>query len=161
MANCDISPISGFQSTNLNNRIDSFSRLGDRVLRTLGYPFINVEVHKDQLHENISIAVEYFTKFAGYTKEYLIFDSAMYKKDYGIKLDELFSFQNRDQNLHLKKCNYTLLFFPVSTISLHWKQHEMKPQVRLQFHVEGYPRATVHSFLVSQNYRDLARAFEL
>jgi len=94
MANCDISPISGFQSTNLNNRIDSFSRLGDRVLRTLGYPFINVEVHKDQLFENISIAVEYFTKFAGYTKEYLIFDSAMYKKDYGIKLDELFSLQN-------------------------------------------------------------------
>jgi len=93
MANCDISPISGFQSTNLNNRIDSFSRLGDRVLRTLGYPFINVEVHKDQLYENISIAAEYFTKFAGYTKEYLIFDSRMYKKNYGIKLDELFSLQ--------------------------------------------------------------------
>lgn len=93
MANCDISPISGFQSTNLNNRIDSFDRLGDRVLRTLGYPFINVEVHKDQLYENISIAAEYFTKFAGYTKEYLIFDSRMYKKNYGIKLDELFSLQ--------------------------------------------------------------------
>ncbi len=94
MANCDISPISGFQSTNLNNRIDSFNRLGDRVLRTLGHPFINVEIHRDQLYENISIAAEYFTKFAGYTKEYLIFDSAMYKKDYGIKLDELFSLQN-------------------------------------------------------------------
>ena len=94
MANCDISPISGFQSTNLNNRIDSFSRLGDRVLRTLGYPFINVEIHRDQLYENISIAVEYFTKFAGYTKEYLIFDSNMYTKNYGIKLDELFSLQS-------------------------------------------------------------------
>ena len=93
MANCDISPISGFQSTNLNNRIDSFSRLGDRVLRTLGYPFINVEVHKDQLYENISIAAEYLAKLAGYTKEYLIFDSRMYKKNYGIKLDELFSLQ--------------------------------------------------------------------
>ena len=96
MANCDISPISGFQSTNLNNRIDNFDRLGDRVLRTLGYPFINVEIHKDQLYENISIAVEYFTKFAGYTKEYLIFDSAMYKKNYGIKLDELFTLQSSD-----------------------------------------------------------------
>ena len=96
MANCEISPISGFQSTNLNNRIDSFSRLGDRVLRTLGHPFINVEVHRDQLYENISIACEYFTKFAGYTKEYLIFDSAMYKKNYGIKLDELFTLQNSD-----------------------------------------------------------------
>lgn len=96
MANCNISPISGFQSTNLNNRIDNFDRLSDRVLRTLGYPFINVEIHKDQLYENISIAVEYFTKFAGYTKEYLIFDSAMYKKDYGIKLDELFTLQSSD-----------------------------------------------------------------
>tara|TARA_R110000803_G_scaffold210639_1_gene282997 strand:- start:677 stop:1831 length:1155 start_codon:yes stop_codon:yes gene_type:complete len=96
MANCEISPISGFQSTNLNNRIDSFSRLGDRVLRTLGHPFINVEVHRDQLYENISIACEYFTKFAGYTKEYLIFDSRMYKRNYGIKLDELFTLQNSD-----------------------------------------------------------------
>ena len=96
MANCEISPISGFQSTNLNNRIDSFSRLGDRVLRTLGHPFINVEVHRDQLYENISIACEYFTKFAGYTKEYLIFDSAMYKRNYGIRLDELFTLQNSD-----------------------------------------------------------------
>ena len=94
MANCDISPISGFQSTNLNNRIDSFNRLGDRVLRTLGHPFINVEIHRDQLYENISIAVEYFTKFAGYTKEYLIFDSAMYTRNYGMKLDELFTLQN-------------------------------------------------------------------
>ena len=94
MANCDISPISGFQSTNLNNRIDSFNRLGDRVLRTLGHPFINVEIHRDQLYENISIAVEYFTKFAGYTKEYLIFDSAMYTRIYGMKLDELFTLQN-------------------------------------------------------------------
>jgi len=96
MANCDISPISGFQSTNLNNRIDSFNRLGDRVLRTLGHPFINVEIHRDQLYENISIAVEYFTKFAGYTQEYLIFDSNMYKRNYGIKLDELFTLQNSD-----------------------------------------------------------------
>lgn len=59
-------------------------------------PFINVEIHRDQLYENISIAVEYFTKFAGYTKEYLIFDSNMYKRNYGIKLDELFTLQNSD-----------------------------------------------------------------
>ena len=61
MSTCTISPISGFQSTNLNNRIDTFNRLGDRILRSLGYPTINVEVHRDQLFENISIATEYFT----------------------------------------------------------------------------------------------------
>ncbi len=94
MSKCEIAPISGFQSTNLNSKVDNFNRLGDRILRSLGYPFINVEIHRDQLYENISIAVEYFSKFAGYTKEYLIFDSNLYKKDYGIKIDDLFTLQN-------------------------------------------------------------------
>lgn len=96
MSKCEIAPISGFQSTNLNSRIDTFNRLGDRILRSLGYPFTNVEIHRDQLYENISIAIEYFTKFAGYTKEYLIFDSSLYQKDYGIKLDDLFTLQTTD-----------------------------------------------------------------
>lgn len=96
MSKCEISPISGFQSTNLNSKVDNFNRLSDRILRTLGYPFANVEIHRDQLFENISIAIEYFSKFAGYTKEYLIFDSNLYKKDYGIKIDDLFTLQNTD-----------------------------------------------------------------
>lgn len=96
MSKCEIAPISGFQSTNLNSKINTFNRLGDRILRSLGYPFTNVEIHRDQLYENISIAIEYFTKFAGYTKEYLIFDSSMYQKDFGIKLDDLFTLQNTD-----------------------------------------------------------------
>jgi len=94
MSKCEIAPISGFQSTNLNSRVDNFNRLSDRILRTLGYPFINVEIHRDQLYENISLAVEYFSKFAGYTKEYLIFDSNLYQKNYGIKVDDLFTLQN-------------------------------------------------------------------
>jgi len=96
MLKCEIAPISGFQSTNLNSKVDNFNRLSDRILRTLGYPFANVEIHRDQLFENISIAIEYFSKFAGYTKEYLIFDSNLYKKDYGIKIDDLFTLQNTD-----------------------------------------------------------------
>ena len=96
MSKCEIAPISGFQSTNLNSRVDNFNRLSDRILRSLGYPFTNVEIHRDQLYENISIAIEYFTKFAGYTKEYLIFDSSLYQKDYGIKLDDLFTLQTTD-----------------------------------------------------------------
>ena len=96
MSKCEIAPISGFQSTNLNSKVDNFNRLGDRILRSLGYPFTNVEIHRDQLYENISIAVEYFSKFAGYTKEYLIFDSNLYKKDYGIKIDDLFTLQNSE-----------------------------------------------------------------
>lgn len=96
MAKCDITPISAFQSTNLNSKIDTFNRLSDRVLRSLGYPFVNVEIHRDTLYENISIACEMFAKFAGYTQEYLIFDSNLYVKNQGIRLDHLFSLQASD-----------------------------------------------------------------
>ena len=96
MSTCDITPISAFQSTNLNSKITSFDRLSDRVLRSLGYPFINVEIHRDTMYENISIACEFFAKFAGYTQEYLLFDSNLYVSNQGIKLDHLFSIQGTD-----------------------------------------------------------------
>lgn len=88
---CTISPISAFQSTNLNSKITSFDRLGDRILRSLGYPLVTIEIHKDQLYENISIAIEMFTKFAGYTKENLIFDSDLYIPNVGLPIDKLFT----------------------------------------------------------------------
>jgi len=86
-----ITPITAFQSTNLSSKIDSFSRLGDRISRALGAPMINLEIHHDQLFENISIACEMFAKFAGYTEEYLVFDSDIYVSNKGVKLDELFT----------------------------------------------------------------------
>jgi len=90
--NCTtVTPISAFVSTNLNNKITSFQRLGDRITRALGAPLVNVEIHHDQLFENISIACEMFTKYAGYTNEYLVFDSNLYDGKKGIKLDSLFS----------------------------------------------------------------------
>lgn len=91
MSCTDITPISAFVSTNLNNKITSFQRLGDRITRALGAPMVNVEIHHDQLFENISIACEMFSKYAGYTTEYLVFDSNLYDGRKGIKLDDLFS----------------------------------------------------------------------
>lgn len=87
----EITPITAFQSTNLNSKICSFQRLGDRIMRALGAPLITVEIHHDQLFENISLACELFSKFAGYTEEYLVFDSDLYVTGKGLKLDELFS----------------------------------------------------------------------
>ena len=84
-------PVSSFYSTNLNSKICSYDRLAQRISRTLGAPLINIEVHQDNLYENIGIAVEMFTKFAGYTREYLVFDSALYERGPGIRLDVLFS----------------------------------------------------------------------
>lgn len=91
---CQITPVSAFMSTNLNSQIECYQRLGQRILRTLGHPTISVEVHPDALYENISIAVEFFTKYAGYTKEFLIFDSNLYERNKGLRLDHLFTVAN-------------------------------------------------------------------
>ena len=95
---CTIKPLSAFLSTNLNNKIKTYDNLGDRIKRALGYPLISLEIHTDQLRQNIQIAVEYFTKFAGFTQEYLIFDSDMYEAKKGIRLDLLYTVANMNLN---------------------------------------------------------------
>ena len=90
--NCTVTQnVSTFYSTNLNSRIQAFNDLGVRISRQLGAPLVNVEIHQDQLYENIAIAVEMFSKFAGYTDEYLVFDSDLYEDGKGVRLDTLFS----------------------------------------------------------------------
>jgi len=84
-------PASAFYGTQLQNKIDGYERLADRISYTLGYPLVNLEVHRNQLYEYISISAEMFTKFAGYTQEYLIFDSDLYEQGIGIRLDKLIS----------------------------------------------------------------------
>ena len=103
MAACEITPLSAFLSTNLSNKIDCYGRLGDRIKRSLGYPLVSIEIHPDQLHENIQIAAEYFTKFAGYTREYLIFDSALYETNKGIRVDMLYTLANTDMDTNRKQ----------------------------------------------------------
>ena len=100
---CTIKPLSAFLSTNLNNKIQTFDNLGDRIKRSLGYPLVSLEIHTDQLRENIQIAIEYFTKYAGYTREYLIFDSNMYEQDKGIRLDLLYTLSNTNLDTCARK----------------------------------------------------------
>ena len=100
---CTIQPLSAFLSTNLNSKVETYDRLGDRIKRTLGYPVISLEIHTDQLRENIQIAVEYFTKYAGFTREFLIFDSDMYEKNRGIRLDLLYTLANTGLDTNAKK----------------------------------------------------------
>jgi len=116
---CTITPISAFQSTNLNSKITTFDRLGDRILRSMGYPLVTVEIHKDQLYENISIAIEMFTKYAGYTKEYLIFDSRLYEHDVGLPIDKLYTLARTgltqaEQNSHLITQPSSSFYYTVS-----------------------------------------------
>jgi len=100
---CTIQPLSAFLSTNLNSKVETYDRLGDRIKRTLGYPVISLEIHTDQLRENIQIAVEYFTKYAGFTREFLIFDSDMYETNKGIRLDLLYTLANTGLDTNAKK----------------------------------------------------------
>ena len=100
---CTIQPLSAFLSTNLNSKIETYDRLGDRIKRALGYPIVSLEIHTDQLRENIQIAVEYFTKYAGFTKEYLIFDSDMYETNKGIRLDLLYTLANTNLTTNARK----------------------------------------------------------
>jgi hypothetical protein len=104
-AACEVTPISAFLSTNLNSKIECYERLGERIKRSLGYPLISLEIHQDQLFENIQIGVEMFSKFAGYTREYLIFDSNLYEKNKGIRLDYLFTISNTERTPQQKVSN--------------------------------------------------------
>lgn len=100
MSECDCSnvmscsgvePLSSFYSSYLTSVINGYDRLADRVSRTLGAPLINIEIHQDQMYEFIAIAIEMFTKYAGYTREILVFDSKLYEPGKGIRMDVLFS----------------------------------------------------------------------
>ena len=76
-------------STNLANKISSYEKLADRICYDLGYPLVNLEIHGQQLYTNIARAIEMFTKFAGYTEEFLVFDSNLYTRGKGLDLEDL------------------------------------------------------------------------
>jgi hypothetical protein len=81
-----------FYSTNLNHRIKSIADLTKRIAYSLGWPQVNVETHAAQVYDSIAIACEMFTKYAGYTEEYLIFDSDLYHPAKGLRMDKLMTF---------------------------------------------------------------------
>lgn len=76
-------------STQYNSKINSYDSLAQRIRRRLGEPLVNVEVANEQLYDNIAEAIEFFTKYSGYTEEYLVFDSKKYIRGVGIKVDTL------------------------------------------------------------------------
>ena len=117
MSLCQAQPVSAFMSTNLNSKINCYQELGARILRMLGHPMINVEIHPDQLYDAISMATELFTKYAGYTKEYLVFDSNIYEHNKGIRLDHLFTVANTQFTL-TQKVNEPPIATPDFNVSL-------------------------------------------
>ena len=91
MASESIRNLGEFYGTSLASQITGYGRLLDRITYTLGAPMVQIELHTNQIYENISIAIELFTKYAGYTEEYLVFDTKdNYEKGKGVRLDKLF-----------------------------------------------------------------------
>ncbi len=78
-------------STTLNINVTSYDQLVDRIELQLGAPLINIEVHKNQVYSFIDQSIEFYSKYAGYTEEYLIFQSSLYDMNSGIQMDVLFS----------------------------------------------------------------------
>jgi hypothetical protein len=75
--------------TNYNPSVTTYDDLSKRIQRQLGAPLINLEISDEQIYDNITDAIEYFSKWAGYTEEYLVFDSKLYIPGYGIKVGDL------------------------------------------------------------------------
>jgi len=98
--NTAVKSLSSFYSTNLNPVVKTYDRLATRVAYTLGYPQINIEAHQNQVYENISIAIEMFSKFAGYTEEFLTFNSRLYEPGHGLRMDVLMTATEQLKNTH-------------------------------------------------------------
>lgn len=77
--------------TNLNPAVSSYDTLSVRIQHQLGAPLINLEVTDEQVYDCITDSIEYFTKWAGYTEEYLVFNSKLYTRGVGLKMDDLFT----------------------------------------------------------------------
>ena len=87
---CNMKPLEAFMSTDLNNKNKTYDDISERILHFFGYPAVSVsDLHRDQIYDAISMAVERFYKHAGVVKEYLILDSRLYEQNHGIPIDKL------------------------------------------------------------------------
>ena len=87
---CNMKPLEAFMSTDLNNKNKTYEDISERILHFFGYPAVSVsDLHRDQIYDAISMAVERFYKHAGVVKEYLILDSRLYEQNHGIPIDKL------------------------------------------------------------------------
>ena len=87
---CNVKPLEAYMSTDLNNKNKTYDDISERILHFFGYPAVSVsDLHRNQIYDAISMAVERFYKHAGVVKEYLILDSRLYERNHGIPIDKL------------------------------------------------------------------------
>ena len=87
---CNMKPLEAYMSTDLNNKNRTYDDISERILHFFGYPAVSVsDLHRNQIYDAISMAVERFYKHAGVVKEYLILDSRLYEQNHGVPIDKL------------------------------------------------------------------------
>ena len=87
---CEAKPLEVYMSTDLNNKNKTYDDITERILHFFGYPAVSVsDLHRNQIYDAISMAVERFYKHAGVVKEYLVLDSRLYERNHGIPIDKL------------------------------------------------------------------------
>lgn len=78
-------------STTLNPVVTSYELLSERIKMQIGWPMTNIELCEDQIYDFINQAIEWYSKYAGFTEEYLVFDSSEYKCGIGMNLGAIFN----------------------------------------------------------------------
>ena len=82
-------------STNLNPVVKTYEDLTMRVKMQFGYPTVDVELCDQVIYDNINQALEWYSKYAGHTDEYMMFDSKEYVPGMGINMKDVFSMLGR------------------------------------------------------------------
>ena len=151
-------------STHLNSRINDVNLLSERIAMSLGYPQVNIEAHQAQVYDNIAQACELFTRFAGYTEEYLIFHSSLYQLHKGIYMPDLINFtpelsgriveKNATTNEPVSTVDLQILNYdrPIYTFTVDDNQNS-PTEYLLEFKNKYYHHAT--KFLITAIYNDI------
>jgi len=84
-----VTPVGVRASTTLNPVVTSYELLSERIKMQIGWPMTNIEICEDQIIDFISQACEWYSKYAGFTEEFLVFDSKIYQCGYGMKIDHI------------------------------------------------------------------------
>lgn len=96
--------LSSTPSTYGGSIINIYNDLIVRIKQNLGYPTVDIELCDDVIRDYVNQAVEFYTKYAGQTEEFIAFDSASYPIGRGIHLptviDTLYkTYQGTDTSL--------------------------------------------------------------
>lgn len=153
-------PLSAYYSTTLTPRVTSYELLTDRILRQLGAPLINLEVACTTVYDHIGQAIEWYTKYAGDTEEFLIFQSTLYRHGLGIKLDTLFSITPETSTADTSATNFQDMSGNVITNPVFIQDYDLNTYRKVksvQSFVEGTNQGinslfTIEQSLVQQTY---------